>query len=82
MLRVNHDVTAIAWDPIRARYVALVSVVLPEFQNRRIPHQSVSDDLIHWKPPWRTITPDPTAQIERGETQFYGVNGMLARGSC
>ena len=48
---------------------------------RRIPHESVSDDLIHWKEPWPTIVPDPNAEIEKGETQFYGLNGVIARGS-
>ena len=47
-----------------------------------IPHQSVSDDLVHWKPPWPIVTPDPNAAIEKGETQFYGMSGVLARGTC
>ena len=81
VLRTQHDVTAIAWDPIRRRYLGLVSMLPAEFKGRRIPHESVSDDLIHWKPPWQTITPDPKAEIEKGETQFYGLNGVIARGS-
>jgi len=79
VLRTTHDVTAIAWDPIRRRYLGLVSMHPAE--GRRIPYQSVSDDLIHWKPPWQTIVPDPTAEIEKGETEFYGLNGVIARGS-
>ena len=81
VLRTQHDVTAIAWDPIRRRYLGLVSMLPPEFQGRRIPYESVSDDLIHWKEPWQTITPDPNVEIEKGETQFYGLNGVIARGS-
>ena len=81
VLRTTHDVTGIAWDPIRRRYLGLVSMTPPEFQRRRIPYESVSDDLIHWKPPWQTIIPDPKAEIEKGETQFYGLNGVIARGS-
>ena len=81
VLRSNHDVTAIAWDPIRQRYVALISMVPGEFKGRRIPYESVSDDLIHWKSPWQIIAPDPKAEVERGETQFYGISGILARGN-
>jgi len=77
VLRTEHDVTAIAWDPIRQRYMALVSMYP---NKRRIPYQSVSDDLIHWKQPWQIIRPDPEAEIEKGETQFYGMSGVIARG--
>jgi hypothetical protein len=77
VLRTEHDVTAIAWDPIRQRYMGLVSM----YPNcRRTPYQSVSADLIHWKAPWQIISPDPKAEIEKGDTQFYGINGVSARG--
>jgi hypothetical protein len=39
--------------------------------------QSVSDDLVHWKEPWYVVTPDARDQ---GETQFYCMAGLLARG--
>lgn len=81
VLRTQHDVTGIAWDPIRRRYLGLVSMLPAEFNGRRIPYESVSDDLIHWKPPWQIIAPDPTAEIEKGETQFYGMSGVIARGN-
>ena len=81
VLRTQHDVTAIAWDPIRRHYLGLVSMLPVEFKGRRIPYESVSDDLIHWKPPWQTITPDTNSEIEKGETQFYGLNGVIARGN-
>lgn len=81
LLRSNHDVTAIAWDPIRQRYLALISMQPTEFQGRRIPYESVSDHLIHWKSPWQIITPAPKAEVEKGETQFYGMSGILARGN-
>ncbi|MBI4581532.1 MAG: hypothetical protein HY718_17670, partial [Planctomycetes bacterium] len=83
VLPTNHDITGIDWDPIRKRYMALVSVygVDGPYKNLRIPHQSVSDDLIHWKqPPWPIVTPDPAAPIEKGETQFYGLSAVLPRG--
>jgi hypothetical protein len=77
VLRTTHDVTAITWDPIRQRYLALVSMYPNQ---RRTPYESVSDDLVHWKTPWPIIAPDPNAEIEKGETQFYGINGVIARG--
>lgn len=81
VLRSNHDVTGIAWDPMRQRYMALISMYPSAFKGRRIPHESVSPDLIHWKPPWQIIIPSPSAEVERGETQFYGINGVIARGN-
>jgi len=82
VLPTTHDITGIAWDPIRKRYLGLVSMVPRKgsFRGRRIPYQSVSEDLIQWKQPWEIITPDPRAEIEKGETQFYGMNGVVARG--
>jgi len=84
VLAVNHDVTAVDWDPIRCRYMALVSRFHTEgpFTNRRMPHQSVSADLVNWKtPPWPIVWPVPEAAIEKGETQFYGMSAAVARGN-
>jgi hypothetical protein len=78
VLPTTHDVTAMTWDPIRRRYLGLVSMNSPR---SRTPFESVSDDLIHWKPPWPIIAPDPNAAIEKGDTQFYGLNGVIARGN-
>ena len=82
VLRTNHDITGIDWDPIRRRYIAFVSQVSASgrYRGLRIPHQSVSDDLVHWRAPWPIVTPDPGAAIERGETQFYGMSALLPRG--
>ena len=82
VLTFNHDIVGVHWDPIHQRYLAALSSVPGSgpFKGRRIPHQSVSTDLLHWKTPWAIITPDPTAEIERGETQFYGLSAVLARG--
>jgi hypothetical protein len=38
---------------------------------------SVSDDLIHWRDPWFIFTPD---EKDEGETQFYCMDGVIARG--
>lgn len=84
LVRTNHDITAIDWDPIRGWYMALLSVN-PEdgpFKRLRIPHQSVSADLVRWRQPlWRIVEPDSKAPIEKGETQFYGMSAVLARGN-
>jgi hypothetical protein len=80
VLRHDHDINSIHWDPIRRRYVAFVSSYTegPTWRGRRrIPMQSVSDDLIHWREPWRIVTPD---HRDEGETQFYCVSGLVARG--
>jgi len=80
VLKHNHDINSIYRDPIRNRYVAFVSNYTegPTWSGqRRIPMSSVSDDLIHWKDPWFIFTPD--AQDE-GETQFYCMDGVIARG--
>lgn len=80
VLQHNHDINSIHWDPIRKRYIALVSSYTTGEKwtgNRRIPMQSVSDDLIHWKEPWRIIEPD---EKDEGETQFYCMSGVIARG--
>ncbi len=85
----NHDICSIHWDPIRKQYIALVSQRLGGFgdpnnpnidDKRRIPHESVSKDLRHWKPIWPIIEPKIGAPIEKGETQFYSMSGVLRRG--
>jgi hypothetical protein len=79
----NHDISSVHWDPLRRQYIAIGSVYLPDPRwegKRRIPYQSVSKDLLHWEEKWRIIVPKAAAPIERGETQFYSMSGLLARG--
>ncbi len=85
----NHDITTIAWDPIRKQYIAVVSNRLSGFgdpsnpsidDNRRIPHETVSKDLLHWKPIWPIIMPMNDIPMEHGETQFYSMSGIITRG--
>jgi len=85
----NHDITTLYWDPIRKQFVAIVSNRLNGFGNpsnpniddrRRIPHESVSKNLKNWKKIWPIIEPKIGAPIERGETQFYAMSGVIARG--
>ena len=76
----NHDINSIFRDPIRNRYIAMVSSYTTGDKwagNRRVTMTSVSDDLIHWREPWYVFTPD---ERDEGETQFYCMAGILARG--
>ena len=79
----NHDINSLHWDPIRRQFLAIGSVLvrLPgEESRRRIPHQTISTDLLHWEPIWPIINPKIGAPIEKGETQFYSMSGVIARG--
>jgi hypothetical protein len=83
VLKHNHDITSLHWDPIRKQYIAIVSVWQWREawkDNQRIPHQSVSQDLIHWQKPWPIIMPKMGAPIEAGEMQFYAMSGVICRG--
>ncbi len=78
----NHDINSIQWDPIRKQYIAFVSINVTAGSTwsgirRRIPHQSVSKDLVNWEKPWSIIQPE---MGDWGETQFYCMNGILRRG--
>jgi hypothetical protein len=80
VLAHNHDINNIYYDPIRRRYGANVSIYMEGTDwkgKRRVPHQSYSDDLLHWSPPQATLPPD---MHDEGETQFYCMGAMLTRG--
>jgi len=80
VLKHDHDINCIFRDPIRDRYIALVSSYTTGETwtgKRRIPMQSVSNDLIKWQEPWFIFTPD---KIDQGQTQFYCMAGLIARG--
>lgn len=77
----NHDITGIHWDPLRQCYVATVSFYIAGSVwsgTRRITKQSTSADLIHWTEPWTVVAPND--KLDQGETQFYAMDGYLARG--
>ena len=85
----TNDVSSLRWDPIRKQYIAIVSNMVTGFKNsanpafddrRRIPHETVSKDLVNWEPIWPIITPKTGAPLEKGETQFYSMSGVIARG--
>jgi hypothetical protein len=46
--------------------------------DRRVTLQSTSKDLRHWEKPWYVLTPDD--KQDQGQTQFYAMDGYLARG--
>ncbi|MBM4032560.1 MAG: hypothetical protein FJ291_12350 [Planctomycetes bacterium] len=77
----NHDITGIARDPIRNRYFATASVFIggPWKGSRRVTMQSTSHDLLTWATPHHVLVPD--LKLDEGETQFYAMDGYLARGS-
>jgi hypothetical protein len=83
VLKHNHDITSLHWDSSRKQYLAIVSVwEKNEVWNdsKRTPHESTSTDLINWKKPWPIMTGKIGAPIEKGETQFYAMSGVINRG--
>ncbi len=81
VLKHDHDINNISWDPIRKRYVAILSVYRPDPEwegRRRVTMQSFSDDLIHWEEPWYVLRPD--LKKDKGITQFYAMSGYITRG--
>ncbi|MBN2308822.1 MAG: hypothetical protein JXR94_07630 [Candidatus Hydrogenedentes bacterium] len=81
VIRHNHDINGIFYDPLRAEYVATVSVYRPGDDwegKRRITMQSSSTDLLTWETPHYVVVPD--SRVDEGETQFYAMDGYLVRG--
>jgi hypothetical protein len=81
VLRHNHDINNLWWDPLRGRYVATLSVYTTGAGwpgTRRVTLQSTSADLLTWERPWYILTPSP--ETDHPETQFYAMNGHLTRG--
>jgi hypothetical protein len=82
VLKHNHDILTLFWDPLRNRFLSVFSVWITEGyeERRRIPHSSVSSDLFQWKKPWPVIVPKVGVPLEQGEMQFYSMCGIQARG--
>jgi hypothetical protein len=81
VLKHNHDISNLWYDPIRRHYVATVSEVLQLAhmdQPRRTTFQSTSNDLLHWSPTWTVLASDN--RYDKDVLQFYAMNGYLARG--
>jgi hypothetical protein len=71
VLKHDHDINSIHWDPIRKRYLALVSTYTtgPKWSGRRrCSMVSSSPDLLHWAEPNFAFTPEDGP--DPGETQF------------
>ncbi|MFH1921710.1 MAG: hypothetical protein ABIP48_17740 [Planctomycetota bacterium] len=82
VVRHNHDINNLYFDPLRRRYVATVSVYTtgPTWSNqRRNTMHTASRDLVEWEQPWYVITADD--RVDEGQTQFYAMNGYLDRGN-
>jgi hypothetical protein len=78
----NHDIAGITYDPIRKRYIAIVSNFgVREIAGLRLDlrstRQSVSRNLVDWETPWEVLVPDARDGLH---TQFYGMDGFIARG--
>ena len=86
----NHDISSLHWDPIRKRYIAIVSNRRNGYEDknhptqnddkRRIPHQNFSKDLVNWDEIQPIFEPKVGVDIEKGETQFYSMSGVVTRG--
>jgi hypothetical protein len=77
----NHDINSLCFDPIRNHYVVTMSAYVTGKTwpgTRRVTMQSTSPDLRRWKEPWFVLT--PVTDVDEGETQFYAMEGYLARG--
>lgn len=82
LLPHNHDITGIFWDPLRARCVATLSVYRKGDAwsgDRRCTMQSFSADWEHWDTPHYVLTPNDG--VDKGQTQFYAMDGYLVRGA-
>lgn len=81
VVRHNHDINNLFYDPLRRRYAATISVYTtgPTWTGqRRTTMQTASHDLVDWQKPWYVLTADD--RVDEGQTQFYAMSGYLARG--
>jgi hypothetical protein len=77
----NHDINSLFFDPIRNQYVITMSAYVTGKTwpgTKRVTMQTTSQDLKKWEEPWFVLT--PVTGIDEGETQFYAMEGYLARG--
>jgi hypothetical protein len=81
VIKHSHDINGLHYDPVRNWYVATLSVYRPGYDwknNRRVTMQSHSTDLVTWSVPHYVAL--PSTEADEGETQFYAMDGYLARG--
>lgn len=83
LIKHEHDIAGLAYDPIRGHYLAVVSDLRwiddggRARATRRMPQQSVSTNLLDWATPWDAISPDFR---DNEATQFYAFDAFVARG--
>ncbi|MEN9576905.1 MAG: hypothetical protein RL514_4760 [Verrucomicrobiota bacterium] len=89
VLTGTSDISSLARDPIRNRYLAVFGMPSTNedgYQGRtpnapegyrRCVGQSASLDGVKWEPPRRIIKPDGQ---DEGITEFYSIGGVVARG--
>ncbi len=82
VVKHNHDINSISWDPLRRHYVATMSsfTTLPaHFKGpRRATLHSFSQNLLEWTKPFFVLVADDS--VDEGETQFYAMEAYLNRG--
>jgi len=81
VVRHNHDIMGIGWDPIRQVYTLTLSVYIEGERwegLRRTTMMSFSHDLREWERPWFVLTAD--AKRDEGRTEFYAMDGYVTRG--
>ncbi|NUM54854.1 MAG: hypothetical protein HUU46_14505 [Candidatus Hydrogenedentes bacterium] len=81
VVKHSHDINGLYFDPVRNRFVATISVYRPGYDwknNRRVTMHSLSTDLKSWSVPHYVVL--PSTEVDDGETQFYAMDGYLARG--
>ncbi len=84
-----NDITSLARDPVRNRYLATFGMPSTKEDGykgrtpnapegyRRCVGQSTSADGVKWEPPRRIFQPDDR---DEGITEFYSIGGVVARG--
>ncbi len=89
MLTGTSDISSLARDPIRNRYLAVFGMASTKEDGyrggtpnapegfRRCVGQSVSLDGVKWELPRRIFKPDDR---DEGVTEFYSIGGVMARG--
>lgn len=72
------DVTTVTWDAQLGKFAAWMKVWdLADGRYYRARAMALSDDFVHWSPPWTVLLPD---KIDPPDLQFYGMTGWPYEG--
>lgn len=83
LIQHTHDISGLTYDPIRGRYIAILSSVRSQpsggraQSSYRMTRQSVSQNLLDWEPAWDILDRD---YRDHEATEFYAMDAFLARG--